>query len=211
MTVLEQAIKTARSWIGKYFPPDDPGTPEDESMRQAQCAAFVAHCLNAAGYEWPRAINTSWVPDYSGADNGRPLGRRIATRAELLPGDLVIFGGTYLDATSTHIGLYVGGQTMIHRPTYSRPVEEARLDAGFWRDHFEVGIRLGPGPRKASTPKMSRLKVYAHDGRLSILHDGKPVKATELRIFAHSGKLGVVLNGEEVAMEALGLELVYFA
>lgn len=208
--MIEDLIKVAQSWIGRYFPPDDPATAEDESMRQAMCAAFCAHCLNAVGYAWPRGINTNWVPDYSGADNGRPLGQRIATRAELVPGDLVVFGGTYLDATSTHIGIHTGGQTMVHRPTYSRPVEQVRFDAGYWRDHFECGVRLIGGTAPGRTgPKRRRFKVFAHSGKLSILHDGKPVRATEIKLFANGGKLAVVVNGKTLEVDSLGLELVY--
>ncbi|MFI0609182.1 MAG: C40 family peptidase [Anaerolineae bacterium] len=203
MTVLEQTIKTARSWVGLDF----------HEGQAAQCAAFVAHCLNTAGYSWPRSINTAWVPDYSGCDNGRPLGQRIANRADLKPGDLAIFRDTYVDADSTHIGIHMGGQTMIHRPTSSRPVEEARIDNGFWRDHFECGIRLfdaTSAPPKA-TRKRRRFKVFAHDGQVAVLHDGKVVKATELKLFANGGKVGVVLNGQELTLESLGLELVYQA
>lgn len=203
MTVIEQTIKTARSWVGLDF---HPGV-------SAQCAAFVAHCLNTAGYAWPRSINTNWVPDYSGCDNGRPLGQVIAKREDLRAGDLVIFRDTYVDADSTHIGLCVGGQTMIHRPTSSRPVEEARLDAGFWRDHFECGIRLFDAteapPKGARTRR--RFKVFAHSGKLSVLHDGKQVKATDMKLFANNGRIGVVLNGQELELESLGLELVYRA
>lgn len=207
--MTEDLIKVAQSWIGRYFPPDDPATAEDESMRQAQCAAFCAHCLDAVGYEWPRNINRNWVPDYSGADNRRPLGQRILTRADLLPGDLVVFGGTYLDATSTHIGIHTGGQTMVHRPTFARPVEQARFDAGYWRDHFECGIRLLTDAKREPGPKRRRFKVFAHSGKLSILHDGRPVRATELKIFANGGKIGVVVNGKAIALGSLGLELVY--
>lgn len=200
MTTLETFLKTARSWVGLEFHPG----------QAAQCAAFVAHNLNAAGYAWPRSINTAWVPDYSGCDNGRPLGQRIASRADLLPGDLVIFRDTYVDADSTHIGICVGGQTMVHRPTASRPVEEARLDVGFWRDHFECGIRLfnGAAPAKGKRTRR-RFKVFAHSGKVTVLHDGKRVAATELKLFVNGGTLGLVLNGQQLEVESLGLELVY--
>lgn len=210
MTTLEQFLKTARSWEGKRFPPDDPNTAEDESQRFAQCAVFVAHNLNAAGYAWPRGINTAWVPDYSGCDNGRPLGERIANRADLVAGDLLIFRNTYVTAESTHIGIHLGGQTMIHRPTASRPVEVVRIDAGYWRDHFECGIRIFDGAKPATGKRYRRrFKVFAHSGKLAIYHDGKPVKATEVKLFAHGGKLGVSLNGETLPLEALQLELTY--
>lgn len=200
MTIREQTIQAALAMVGQEF----------HAGQLAQCAAFVAHCLNAAGYEWPRAINTSWVPDYSGADNGRPLGRRLRLE-EVEPGDLVIFGGTYLDATSTHIGLCTGAYTMVHRPTAARPVELVRFDAGYWHQHFEVGIRLFDveASKKASGPRKRRFKVYAHDGKLVLYHDGKQVRSTEMKLFANNGKIGIVLNGQELSLESLGLEMVY--
>lgn len=164
----------ALGWVGREFQPG----------RSAQCAAWVSACLLSIGYQGEGSFDwrpSEWVPDYSGADNGRPMGARVGIK-ELEPGDLLIWGYTYTSQTSTHIGIYVGEGRFVHRPTAARPVEEGWLLSGYWRDKFECGIKLLP-PDSINSPggsdgageqgsELHRLRLEAHSGRHDFRVDG---------------------------------------
>ena len=55
--------------------------------------------------------------------------------AALLPGDLVIFAGTYGSGIS-HVGIYVGDGRMIHASTPGRGVCYDALDEAYWVAHY---------------------------------------------------------------------------
>lgn len=57
------------------------------------------------------------------------------------PGDLLFFGGR---GHASHVGIYVGKNTMIHAPGKGRRVEKADLRIPYWRDHY-LGAGQLPG------------------------------------------------------------------
>ena len=81
----------------------------------------------------------SWVINHSGWDVGR-LGAQglcnICTpvsSANVKPGDLVIFTGTYDTPGVSHVGIYVGNNMMIH---CGDPISYANLNSSYWQSHF---------------------------------------------------------------------------
>ena len=152
--------------------------------QSAQCAAFCWECMGKAGYAGPRPANPSWVPDYSGADNGEPIGGKVPF-ASLAPGDLVIFDRTYLAATSTHIGIVEQGgpsPTMIHRGTSEGVVSRASLLVPYWRSRFATGLRLQWLPAAPAAPQRSPwFKLYLQQGRTQAVRDGHNVEQLDLR------------------------------
>ena len=81
----------------------------------------------------------SWVINHSGWDVGR-LGARglcnICTpvsSANVKPGDLVFFTGTYDTPGVSHVGIYVGNNMMIH---CGDPISYANLNSSYWQSHF---------------------------------------------------------------------------
>lgn len=105
---------------------------------------------SALGYVWGGSSPStsfdcsgfvSWVINHSGWDVGR-LGAQglcnICTRvssANVQPGDLVFFTGTYDTPGVSHVGIYVGNGMMIHcgdvRPDRTEvEVDERRIDEG---------------------------------------------------------------------------------
>ena len=81
----------------------------------------------------------SWVINHSGWDVGR-LGaqglRNICTpvsSANVKPGDLVFFTGTYDTPGVSHVGIYVGNNMMIH---CGDPISYANLNSSYWQSHF---------------------------------------------------------------------------
>ena len=81
----------------------------------------------------------SWVINHSGWDVGR-LGAQglcnICTpvsSANVKPGDLVFFTGTYDTPGVSHVGIYVGNNMMIH---CGDPISYANLNSSYWQNHF---------------------------------------------------------------------------
>ena len=81
----------------------------------------------------------SWVINHSGWDVGR-LGAQglcnICTpvsSANVKPGDLVFFTGTYDTPGVSHVGIYVGNNMMIH---CGDPISYANLNSSYWQFHF---------------------------------------------------------------------------
>ncbi|WP_418328260.1 C40 family peptidase [Ruminococcus sp.] len=81
----------------------------------------------------------SWVINHSGWDVGR-LGAQglcnICTpvsSANVKPGDLVFFTGTYDTLGVSHVGIYVGNNMMIH---CGDPISYANLNSNYWQSHF---------------------------------------------------------------------------
>ena len=81
----------------------------------------------------------SWVINHSGWDMGR-LGAQglcnICTpvfSANVKPGDLVFFTGTYDTPGVSHVGIYVGNNMMIH---CGDPISYANLNSNYWQSHF---------------------------------------------------------------------------
>lgn len=60
--------------------------------------------------------------------------------SEARPGDLVFFTGTYNSgSTVTHVGIYVGSNTMIHA---GDPIQYTSIDTSYYRQHFYAFGRL---------------------------------------------------------------------
>ena len=81
----------------------------------------------------------SWVINHSGWDVGR-LGAQglcnICTpvsSANVKPGDLVFFTGTYDTPGVSHVGIYAGNNMMIH---CGDPISYANLNSNYWQSHF---------------------------------------------------------------------------
>ena len=81
----------------------------------------------------------SWVINHSGWDVGS-LGAQglcnICTpvsSANVKPGDLVFFTGTYDTPGVSHVGIYVGNNMMIH---CGDPISYANLNSNYWQSHF---------------------------------------------------------------------------
>ena len=88
-----------------------------------------------------------WVYTHSGVHNlPRTTAQGIynqctrVSREEAKPGDLVFFQGTYnAGETVTHIGIYVGGNRMLH---CGSPIQYTSIDTTYWRNHFYAFGRL---------------------------------------------------------------------
>ena len=115
--VFDAIIKEAEKYLG--YPYVWGGSSPSTSF---DCSGFV-----------------SWVINHSGWDVGR-LGAQglcnICTpvsSANVKPGDLVFFTGTYDTPGVSHVGIYVGNNMMIH---CGDPISYANLNSNYWQSHF---------------------------------------------------------------------------
>ena len=81
----------------------------------------------------------SWVINHSGWDVGRRGAQGLCnictpvSSANVKPGDLVFFTGTYDTPGVSHVGIYVGNNMMIH---CGDPISYANLNSNYWQSHF---------------------------------------------------------------------------
>ena len=97
------------------------------------CSGFVSYVYNNCG--------VGWSFGRLGAEGLRQLCTRVST-ANLRPGDLVFFQGTYDTTGASHVGIYVGNNMMLH---CGDPIQYASLASSYWQSHFLAYGRV-PAP-----------------------------------------------------------------
>ena len=97
------------------------------------CSGFVSYVLNNCG--------VGWDVGRLGASGLLGICTRVSS-ANVQPGDLIFFEGTYDTTGASHVGIYVGNNMMIH---CGDPIQYARIDTSYWQSHFLAFGRL-PSP-----------------------------------------------------------------
>ena len=148
-------------YIGKYYTADyEKYEIPPEALEDAQFAAIIKEAEKYLGYPYVWGGSTpatsfdcsgfvSYV--YNNCGVGWSFGRLgasgllgICTRvsaANLRPGDLVFFQGTYDTAGASHVGIYVGNDMMLH---CGDPIQYTSLNSNYWQSHFLAYGRLSP-------------------------------------------------------------------
>ena len=121
-------IKEAEKYLG--YPYVWGGSSPSTSF---DCSGFVSWVVNNCGVGW----NIGRL----GADGLRHICTRVSS-ANVKPGDLVFFQGTYDTAGASHVGIYVGNNKMVH---CGDPIQYADLVSSYWQSHFLSYGRL-PSP-----------------------------------------------------------------
>ena len=122
-------IKEAGKYLGYPYVwgGSDPETSFD-------CSGFVSYVCNNCGVGWNFGrLSAQGLKDIC----------EIIPASEVKPGDLVFFEGTYDTAGASHVGIYVGGNTMLH---CGDPIHYESFDTGYLRSHLSAYGRL-PAPR----------------------------------------------------------------
>ena len=87
----------------------------------------------------------SWVINHSGWNVGRLSADGLyhicipVSSANARPGDLLFFEGTYDTPGMSHVGIYVGNNTMIH---CGDPISYTNLNSSYWQAHIAAFGRL---------------------------------------------------------------------
>ena len=93
------------------------------------CSGFVYYVYNSLGYKMPRMINDM-----------NKQGTYVA-KANLKPGDVIIFQNTYASGLS-HVGIYVGDGKFIHSPNSRSVVSYADLYSTYYINHYYGARRI---------------------------------------------------------------------
>lgn len=88
------------------------------------CSGFVSWVINHCG--------NGWDVGRLGADGLRSVCSYVSP-ADAKPGDLIFFQGTYDTTGASHVGIYVGNQTMIH---CGNPIQYTSIASSYWQEHF---------------------------------------------------------------------------
>ena len=121
-------IEEAEKYLG--FPYVWGGSSPSTSF---DCSGFVSWVVNNCGVGW----NIGRL----GAEGLRGICTRVSS-ANVRPGDLVFFEGTYDTTGASHVGIYVGNNMMIH---CGDPIQYASINTSYWQEHFLSFGRL-PSP-----------------------------------------------------------------
>ncbi|MEF2836207.1 MAG: NlpC/P60 family protein, partial [Oscillospiraceae bacterium] len=120
------------------------------AMEDEQFAAMITEAQKYLGYPYVwggSSPSTSfdcsgyvcWVINHSGWNVGRTSAQGLfnicttVSSANVKPGDLVFFKGTYDTPGISHVGIYVGNSVMIH---CGDPISYTNLNSNYWQTHF---------------------------------------------------------------------------
>ena len=121
-------IKEAEKYLG--FPYVWGGSSPSTSF---DCSGFVSYVYNNCGLGWSFGR--------LGAEGLRQICAYVSP-ANAKPGDLIFFQGTYDTTGASHVGIYVGNNTMLH---CGDPIQYSDITSSYWQQHFYQFGRL-PSP-----------------------------------------------------------------
>lgn len=121
-------IKEAEKYLG--FPYVWGGSSPSTSF---DCSGFVSYVYNNCGLGWSFGR--------LGAEGLRLICAYVSP-ANARPGDLIFFQGTYDTTGASHVGIYVGNNTMLH---CGDPIQYSDITSSYWQQHFYQFGRL-PSP-----------------------------------------------------------------
>ena len=118
-------IKEAEKYLG--YPYVWGGSSPSTSF---DCSGFVSWVINNCGNGWNVGRLTA---------NGLLGICTPVSSANAKAGDLIFFQGTYNTSGASHVGIYVGGNYMIH---CGDPISYADISSSYWQSHFYTFGRL---------------------------------------------------------------------
>ena len=127
-----------------------------EALRDDKFAAMMEEATKYIGYPYVWGGSSpstsfdcsgyiSWVLNHSGWNVGRQTAQGLynlctpVSTAQVKPGDLVFFKGTYDTPGVSHCGIYVGNSIMLH---CGDPISYTNLNSKYWQEHFYSYGRL---------------------------------------------------------------------
>ena len=121
-------IKEAEKYLG--FPYVWGGSSPSTSF---DCSGFVSYVYNNCGLGWDLGRRSA---------EGLRIACAYVSPATAKPGDLIFFQGTYDTPGASHVGIYVGNNTMLH---CGDPIQYSSISSSYWQQHFYQFGRL-PSP-----------------------------------------------------------------
>ncbi len=124
-STAQQIVEFAKKYVG--YPYVWGGT----SPSGFDCSGFTYYVFKQFGYSLNRTAAAQLSNGYA------------VSMADLQPGDLVLFGGTYAsNAAATHVGIYIGGGQFIHAANSGTGVVISALSESYYASRFVGGRRI---------------------------------------------------------------------
>lgn len=123
VSLSSKLAATAKSFLGSRY------VSGGASPKGFDCSGFTSYVYKQFGITLPRA---STEQAYVGTQ---------LSKADLLPGDLLIFSNTYKKGPS-HTGIYLGNGQFIHASTSKTGVIISDLNSSYYTSKFTYGRRL---------------------------------------------------------------------
>lgn len=131
-TLGASAVAAAMRWLGTPYSWGG-GNASGPSAGIGRGAGTVGFdCSGLTLYAWAQ-VGVS-LSHFTGSQWNQ--GARISSMSQLLPGDLVFFGGDL-----GHMGMYIGGGQMIHAPHTGDVVKISVISSGYYASAFRGGVR----------------------------------------------------------------------
>ncbi len=197
-----RVVQCAKKWVNQPF----------RYGVKAQCCEFVRHVFSQAGIKLPVVKFPSDYPllvhdglstgaGYADSLAGDEVGPKVKL-AEAQAGDIILYKDTYNDGWSqgiiTHVGIYVGDEKMIDRPTMNGTV----LHRSVYTSTGSIAeLRR---PRQFSDPS-TYIKLDA--GVVKAAIKGKPVYALEMGL-TYSGGVTATIDGAPRLPKSVTLQVV---
>ena len=119
----DQVISEARKYLGYRY------VSGGASPSGFDCSGFTSYVYDKFGASLPRTTT------------GQATVGSQVSKANLQPGDLLVFSNTYKSGIS-HVGIYIGNGRFIHSANPRVGVEENTISSGYWSNHFTYGKRV---------------------------------------------------------------------
>ena len=153
---IYQAAKGNRAYLFEGLVDDADYEVPAEALEDEEFRKMIAEAEKFLGYPYVWGGSSpatsfdcsgfvSWVINHSVGNVGRETANGLLKRcqrissAEAKPGDLIFFQGTYNTTGASHVGIYVGNNTMIH---CGNPIKYANIESAYWKKHFYCFGRL---------------------------------------------------------------------
>ena len=107
---------TSKDYLSLFWGGSNPST-------SFECSGFVSYVLTNSGL-----VNTGRL----GAQGLYNVCSPVSS-ADVKPGDLVFFVGTYDTPGVSHVGIYVGDNVMLH---CGDPIQYTSINTSYWQSHF---------------------------------------------------------------------------
>ena len=153
---IYQATKGNRAYLFEGLVDDATYEVPAEALEDEEFRKMIAEAEKYLGYPYVWGGSSpatsfdcsgfvSWVINHSVGNVGRETANGLLKQCQRIssdeakPGDLVFFQGTYNTTGASHVGIYVGNNTMIH---CGNPIQYANIESAYWKKHFYCFGRL---------------------------------------------------------------------